>query len=71
MMENPLESLLPLRERNTGPMQAKVHIEKGAEMAVFELLDERGVITWLPESEGFSRRDGGVFERFVRGGKTR
>ena len=58
LMENPLESLLPLRERNTGPMQAKVHIEKGAEMEVFELLEERGVITWLPESEVFRDETG-------------
>ena len=72
-MENPLESLLPLRERNTGPMQAKVHIEKGAEMAVFELLDERGVITWLPESEVFRDETGeclnGLFG-VVKQGKT-
>ena len=73
LMENPLESLLPLRERNTGPMQAKVHIEKGAEMAVFELLDERGVITWLPESEVFRDETGeclnGLFG-VVKQGKT-
>jgi len=51
LLENPRESLLPVRERETGNMQAKVHIKKGEEFSVFKLLETRGVIDWIPAEE--------------------
>ena len=46
---NPEETLLPEEKREPIPLQAKVHIQKGQEVAVFELLRERGIIRWVPE----------------------
>ena len=54
LVENPLENLVPVRERSKGPMQAKVHIARGQELEVFKLLESRGVITWIRASEVFS-----------------
>lgn len=54
LMENPLESLLPPSERGGSPVTAKVHIKRGEEQAVFDLLCERGVICWVPEETAFS-----------------
>jgi len=34
-------------------MQARVHIEKGEELKVFQLLESRGVTSWLPIEEVF------------------
>ena len=59
LMEHPLESLIRWRERDTGPMRARVHIQRGQELEVFRLLTERGVTTWLPAGEVFSD-EGGV-----------
>ena len=56
LMENPLENLIPVRERAAGNnARAKVHIQQGEELAVFKLLETRGVITWIPAAEGFCR----------------
>ena len=54
LMENPEESLLELSERGSEPVSAKVHIKKGEELAVFGLLKERGIITWVPEDTAYS-----------------
>eukprot|EP00435_Cladocopium_sp_Y103_P016983 s2158_g4.t1 len=53
LMENPLESLIPVRERTLGSMQARVHVAKGEELGIFKLLEERGVTSWIPSSEVF------------------
>ena len=58
LVENPLESFIPVQNREPGPMQAKVHIQKGAELQVFGLLENRGVISWLPVSEVFGDETG-------------
>lgn len=58
LMENPLENLIPVRERAAGTMQAKVHIQQGEELAVFKLLETRGVITWIPAAEVFADASG-------------
>eukprot|EP00435_Cladocopium_sp_Y103_P031029 s3055_g7.t2 len=54
LIENPLENLVPVRDRERGPMQAKVHIERGQELEVFKLLEERGVTTWIPADQVYS-----------------
>ena len=73
LMENPLESFVPLRDREPGPMQAKVHIQKGCELEVFKLLQQRGVISWMPSDETFGDESGrclnGMFG-VVKPGKT-
>eukprot|EP00435_Cladocopium_sp_Y103_P000532 s2010_g1.t1 len=58
LLENPQECLLPLREREKGNMQARVHIKKGEELSVFKLLESRGVIDWLPAQETFGDESG-------------
>ena len=58
LLENPRECLLPVREREPGSMQAKVHIKKGDELSVFKLLESRGVTTWLEANKVFTD-DGG------------
>ena len=54
LLENPQECLLPLRDREAGSMQAKVHIKKGEELLVFKLLESRGVTSWIEAEEVFS-----------------
>lgn len=53
LMENPLESLLEIPERATAPVTARVHIKKGEEQSVFNLLFERGIIEWVHEDLAF------------------
>ena len=73
-MENPLENLLEIRDRTAGQMQAKVHIPKGQELQVFELLEQRGVITWVAAKEVYSDVEGeclnGMFGVLKRGKYT-
>eukprot|EP00435_Cladocopium_sp_Y103_P009201 s976_g2.t1 len=54
LMKNPLESMLDESERGGAPVTARVHIKKGEELEVFNLLEERGVIQWVPEDLAFS-----------------
>lgn len=54
LMEHPEELLLSKEERGSAPVSAKVHISKGSELAVFQLLHERGIISWVPSEEAFS-----------------
>ena len=42
----------------TIPLQAKVHIQKGEELAVFGLLKERGVGRWVPTNVPFQTSQG-------------
>lgn len=58
LVENPLENLIPLRERSTGSTQAKVHIQKGFELEVFKLLETRGIIKWVPADTTFKDAGG-------------
>ena len=53
LIEHPEECLIPEVDRPPGPTSAKVHIKKGDELKVFKLLEERGVITWLPSSSAY------------------
>lgn len=57
---NPEETLLPEEKREPIPLQAKVHIQRGQEVAVFELLRERGIIRWVPEETVFCTPRGPV-----------
>lgn len=54
LMEHPLESLLAVEERGSTPVSAKVHIVKGQELEVFNLLFQRGIIKWIPSEQAFS-----------------
>ena len=58
LVENPLENLISLRDRGPGSRQAKVHIVRGHELEVFKLLENRGVITWLPSDAAYKDDDG-------------
>ena len=58
LMENPLESLLAVEERGSSPVSARVHIVKGQELDVFNLLYQRGIIKWIPSEQAFSDERG-------------
>ena len=58
LMENPGECLKPAGDRGTVPTKARVHIQRGEEMAVFKLLEERRVIRWIPVTECYSDERG-------------
>ena len=58
LLEHPEESLLAEDDRGACPTTAKVHIQKGEELGVFKLLEERGVISWLPAELAYSDRFG-------------
>ena len=48
LVENPEQVLLSPDEKTPGPNVRRVHIKKGEELGVWKLLEERGIITWLP-----------------------
>ena len=48
LVENPEQILLSPDEKTPGPNVGRVHIKKGEELGVWKLLEERGIITWLP-----------------------
>ena len=54
LLENPSETLLPEHERGHAPVNAKVHIKKGQELDIFNLLRTRGIIEWFEDSQVFS-----------------
>lgn len=58
LMQHPEESLLPLKDRGSSAVTAKVHIAKGLELEVFELLRSRGIISWIPADETFKDERG-------------
>ena len=58
MEKNPHVSLVPLEDRELLPTIAKVHISKGRELEVFELLTSRGVVKWLPIDQCYSDKNG-------------
>ena len=58
LMENPLENLIPIEERGSTPVQSKIHIQAGDKLAVFKLLEERGIIKWTCESLAFKDERG-------------
>ena len=58
LLLNPLESMLDESERGSAPTTAKVHIQKGEELSVFNLLEDRGVTTWVEESVAFRDKRG-------------
>ena len=60
LMENPSECLLPENEWGDANLQARVHIKKGEELGVFELLRERGIIKWVPASTAFQSSRGAI-----------
>ena len=49
-LENPLESLLPA-STNGVKLQAKVHIHKGEEMKLCDVLVKRRICRWIPERD--------------------
>ena len=58
LLENPRELLLEKEDRGDSPCTARVHIAPGQELDVFQLLYERGVITWVDSSTAFSDERG-------------
>lgn len=58
LMANPDECVLPVSEWSSVRRQAKVHVKKGEEINIFELLRKRGVIRWVPASTAFLTPDG-------------
>lgn len=59
-MENPMENFRPLLKREPIPSTAKVHIKKGEELKVFQLLKDRGVIKWELADRAFTDA-GGIY----------
>ena len=53
LMENPEESLLDFADRGSSPVTAKVHIKRGEELSVFNLLHERGIVDWVTEDTAY------------------
>lgn len=64
LIENPSETLLPPCDRGAAPCQARVRIQAGGELEVFELLRERGVINWFPDDQVFSDERGKYLSGF-------
>ena len=60
LIEHPEECLLPPSARQEGPNCAAVHIIPGDELAVWRLLEQRGIIEWLPK-EAVHRDERGPF----------
>ena len=58
LLLHPEECLLPAGQRLAVPATAKVHIKKGEEKRVFELLRTRGVIEWREASEAYQDEGG-------------
>ena len=54
LLEHPLECLRDSSERADTPCQARVHIKAGESLAVFKLLEDRGIVEWVPASTAFS-----------------
>ena len=54
LLENPEESLLNESERGMAPSTARVHIVKGFELEVFNLLQQRGIVDWFPDEDVFA-----------------
>lgn len=73
LLENPLESLLDVSERGTASCQAKVHVRPGESLEVFKLLEDRGIVSWVPSEVAFSDSRGtylnGLFG-VIKQGKT-
>lgn len=78
LLEHPLESLRCFSERVDTPCQARVHIKAGESLAVFKLLEDRGIISWVPANTAFTDERGtylnglfGVIKqgRFTGGGE--
>lgn len=53
LVENPHENILDEAEWGDVKLQAKVHVQKGEELAIWRLLEERGIIRWVPESVAY------------------
>eukprot|EP00438_Fugacium_kawagutii_P032920 Skav205027 [mRNA] locus=scaffold6308:1300:5659:- [translate_table: standard] len=60
LLEHPPSNMIPAKDRPIAPSQAKVHIAKGEELKVFELLRNRGIIEWLPDEDTY-RDDRGQY----------
>ena len=58
LVENPLENVLETTKWGDVNLQAKVHVQKGEELAIWKLLEERGIIRWVPESTALSTHKG-------------
>ena len=58
LIEHPEECILQPSAREPGPNTAAVHIIPGDELAVWQLLEERGIIEWLPEESIFRDEQG-------------
>ena len=60
LIEHPEECLLPPSARQEGPNCAAVHIIPGDELAVWRLLEQCGIVEWLPK-EAVHRDERGPF----------
>ena len=53
LLENPEACLLAAEDRVPGPASARVHIRRGEDVKVWQLLVERGVVKWLEVEKVF------------------
>ena len=50
LIQHPVEILLDPADKEPGPNRARVHIKPGQALAIWKLLQERGIIEWIPLS---------------------
>ena len=58
LLENPAELILGKEDRMDIPCTARIHINRGEELDVFNLLYERGVITWADSNLAYKDEKG-------------
>eukprot|EP00438_Fugacium_kawagutii_P018907 Skav236693 [mRNA] locus=scaffold847:329297:333620:- [translate_table: standard] len=58
LMLHPEEVVLPEDLREPGALTARVHIREHEALDVWKLLEDRGIIEWLPLGEVFGTREG-------------
>ena len=58
LVQHPEHCLLEETEKGPGRNKARVHIAPGEELKVWKLLEERGIIDWLPLSDVYCDSEG-------------
>lgn len=64
-LQNPHACLLEESQKEPGSTTAKVHIAEGQELGVWGLLQERGVIDWLPLEKVYKDSRGPFCQGFL------
>eukprot|EP00438_Fugacium_kawagutii_P022174 Skav235069 [mRNA] locus=scaffold3466:36062:45450:- [translate_table: standard] len=70
LLEHPTENMVPMKDRPEAPIQSRVHIQKGEELKVFELLRERGIIEWVTGEQSTTAWWQVYLDNFLSGERT-